>query len=79
MDLNIPNVIGPNSSNVINQSSTGNESNNINWSDYNFPPCLHIVHFSLAELQGPIKRFVLCIYLSFLIIIGVLIINCNFA
>ncbi len=48
---------------------------NINWSDYNYPPCLHLVHFDLSELRGTIKRFALNVYLSFVIIICVLLIN----
>ena len=55
-----------------------NSSSGINWSDYNFPPCLHLVHFSLSELQGSIKRFVLNLYLSFMIIFVVLLINGKF-
>ena len=47
----------------------------INWANYNFPPCLRIVHFSISELHGALKRFVLCVYISFLIIIAVLILN----
>eukprot|EP00826_Nyctotherus_ovalis_P022550 TRINITY_DN1745_c0_g2_i17.p2 TRINITY_DN1745_c0_g2~~TRINITY_DN1745_c0_g2_i17.p2 ORF type:complete len:215 (+),score=46.32 TRINITY_DN1745_c0_g2_i17:124-768(+) len=74
MDFNVPSAIGPQIPNVVTQPTPSSNSK-INWNDYNFPPCIHIVHFSLAELQGPVKRFVLCIYLSFLIIIGVLIIN----
>eukprot|EP00826_Nyctotherus_ovalis_P063901 TRINITY_DN9369_c0_g1_i9.p1 TRINITY_DN9369_c0_g1~~TRINITY_DN9369_c0_g1_i9.p1 ORF type:complete len:223 (-),score=43.95 TRINITY_DN9369_c0_g1_i9:223-891(-) len=49
----------------------------INWANYNFPPCVRIVHFSLSELHGALKRFVLCIYLSFLLIVAVLLTNSN--
>ena len=52
-------------------------SGNINWDDYNYPPCLHLIHFSLSELQGSVKRFVLQVYLSFMIIVSVLLINCT--
>ena len=47
----------------------------INWSEYNFPPFIHIVHFSLSELEGSIKSFVFCLYADYLIIIGILIMN----
>ena len=52
-----------------------NAPGTINWNDYNFPPFLHLVHFSLSELQGPVKRFVLNAYLSFVIVVIVLCIN----
>ena len=55
----------------------GSEEDNgpINWKDYNFPPCLHLVHFSLTELSGRVKRVVLNMYLSFLIVVFVLLVN----
>ena len=47
----------------------------INWEDYNFPLCLHLVHFSLTELQGSMKRYSLNVYLSYIIILCVLVTN----
>ena len=54
---------------------TGDNSKKIDWNDYNFPPCLHLVHFSLSELQGTVKRFVMNVYISFVIVVCVLLIN----
>ena len=31
----------------------------IDWTDFNFPPCLKVVHFSVSELQQPQKGVVL--------------------
>ena len=47
----------------------------IHWENYNFPPCLHVVHFSLGELQGALRRHVLFVYLSYTIMLGVLGLN----
>ena len=55
---------------------TESSSGAIDWADYNFPPLLNLMHFSLAELQGGLKRFVLNLYISYIIVIAVLIINC---
>ena len=62
---------------TINDNSN-NSSSSIDWTNLNFPPCLKLMHFSLAEIQGPVKRFVLVMYSSYLISIIVMIINCIF-
>lgn len=59
-------------------TTAANSASPINWNDYNFPPCLHLVHFSLGELQGTVKRFVLKVYLSYMIVVAVLWVNRNF-
>ena len=53
----------------------GSSSDGINWENYNWPCCIRLVHFSLDELQGTLKRFVLCQYLNFIIIVIVQFIN----
>ena len=50
-------------------------SSTINWKDINFPPFYRVVHFSLYELQGGVKRFAFKAYLGFIIILSVLLIN----
>jgi len=47
----------------------------INWSDINFPFFYRIVHFNLDELTGSMKSFALKLYLHFLIIVLVVLIN----
>ena len=47
----------------------------IDWGHINFPPCFRVAHFSLNEVQGAVKRFALKVYISFLIIFAVLLIN----
>ncbi len=54
---------------------TSTTQGSINWNEYNFPPFLRLVHFRLDELQGPVKRFVLNAYASFMIVVSVLLIN----
>ena len=71
-------VHDPNNPVPVVSTSQTNNATAINWNDYNFPPCLHLVHFSLGELQGSVKRFVLKVYLSYMIVLSVLLINCKF-
>jgi hypothetical protein len=36
------------------KNAVGNKMSNypnINWTDFNFPPCLNVFHFGLAELE----------------------------
>ncbi len=47
----------------------------INWENFNFPPCLHLVHFSVGELQGSLRRYALFVYLSYTIMLSVLGLN----
>jgi hypothetical protein len=76
MEANIAgNVVEMQVRGAVDQITAPNQNSTINWNDYNYPPCLHLVHFSLSELQGTVKRFALNVYLSFIIIIVVLILN----
>ena len=47
----------------------------IDWDKYNFPPCLHLVHFSVSELEGSLRRYALLVYLSYTIMLSVLGLN----
>jgi len=47
----------------------------IDWQDYNWPPMLRIVHFSLDELPDGSRKVVLKIYISFIIAFITCIIN----
>ncbi len=49
----------------------------IKWEDINFPAYYRVAHFSLSELQGGLKRFAIKVYLSFLIILAILCLNCT--
>ena len=60
---------------IISVNPSSKDNSGINWNDFNFPPFLGLVHFSLAELKGTLKSFVLIIYLSYLVTISVMIIN----
>eukprot|EP00826_Nyctotherus_ovalis_P056946 TRINITY_DN7774_c0_g1_i6.p1 TRINITY_DN7774_c0_g1~~TRINITY_DN7774_c0_g1_i6.p1 ORF type:complete len:108 (-),score=18.56 TRINITY_DN7774_c0_g1_i6:251-574(-) len=62
---------------VVNQMETSLDGR-INWGDYNFPPCIRMVHFSLGELQGGLRSFVARVYLTYLLLISILLINCNY-
>ena len=76
MDANIAgNVVEVQVQGTMDQVTGTNQNSTINWNDYNYPPCLHLVHFNLSELRGSVKTFVLCLYLSFMIIVVVLILN----
>ena len=64
-------IVGLQIPNVVNQAEPNSSLGKINWADYNFPPFIRIVHFSLAELQGTLRRYVACLYLGYLILLGV--------
>ena len=76
MEANIAgNVVEMQVRGAMDQVTGTNQDSNIKWTVYNYPPCLHLVHFDLSELRGSVRTFVLCVYLSFLIIVIVLILN----
>ena len=56
---------------------TTQNNQGINWQDFNYPPCLHIIHFRLSELKKPVKTVVLLLYISFLCIPAICILNCT--
>eukprot|EP00826_Nyctotherus_ovalis_P010359 TRINITY_DN1273_c0_g1_i3.p1 TRINITY_DN1273_c0_g1~~TRINITY_DN1273_c0_g1_i3.p1 ORF type:complete len:122 (+),score=31.33 TRINITY_DN1273_c0_g1_i3:112-477(+) len=60
---------------IIGSNPEVKDTSGINWNNFNFPPCLNLVHFSLSELRGSLKSFVLLIYFSYLITIAVMVIN----
>ena len=60
------------------QSREVNAPSRINWNNFNFPPLIRLAHFSVSELHGRLKRFAVIIYVSFLLIFYVQLINCNF-
>jgi len=57
-------------------SNMSKEKSNINWEDLNFPPILKLFHFSLTEISGNVRKTVLIIYISFIIICFVCFVNC---
>ena len=69
--------LGLNIPNVVIQTEPESFIGKIDWSDYNFPPFIHIVHFSISELEGSLRRFVVCIYINYLILLGILLLNGN--
>jgi len=77
MDHIVQGVVNYKIKEIIGTNPAATDSSGINWNDLNFPPCLNLVHFSLSELKGNLKRFVLIIYLSYLITVVVMLINCK--
>ena len=57
------------------KASLNNSSSAIKWDDFNYPPLLHLIHYSSAELPDSFRNKVRCIHASFLILLLVLIIN----
>lgn len=57
------------------KSSLKSQSNTIKWDDFNYPPLLHLIHYSSAELPDPARGLVRRIHCSFLILVLILIIN----
>lgn len=56
---------------------TSQNNQGINWQDFNYPPCLHIIHFRLSELKKPVKTIILLLYVSFICIPAICILNCR--
>ena len=56
---------------------TSQNNQGINWQDFNYPPCLHIIHFRLSELKKPVKTVILLLYISFLCVPAISILNCT--
>ncbi len=52
------------------------ESSPIKWEEYNFPPCLRLIHFKLSELQGLVKKVVYLLYIELWLIVAILLANC---
>jgi hypothetical protein len=42
----------------------GPPSTEVDWTDYNFPPCVKVVHFSLKDFQGTELRVIKKLYVS---------------
>ncbi|CAG9324754.1 unnamed protein product [Blepharisma stoltei] len=56
-----------------NFSSTISEHNShIDWHDYNFPPCLKLIHFKLSDFQGTEKALIKKLYISWILLTVVL-------
>ena len=67
--------IRSNISQGLSNSFQTTQSTNIDWHDYNFPPCLKLVHFRLSDFQEPKKGVIKKMYISWLLFISVLLIN----
>lgn len=74
MDLTNPSNGDTQLPNVINQPEQQPDGE-IYWANYNYPPCIPIVHFSLIELKGKLRSFVAYLWLSYIILLAILIIN----
>jgi len=45
----------------------GKKESKIDWTNFNFPPFLNLIHYDLNELVEPEKSHVLKLYISYLI------------
>ena len=65
---------------ISNQMGIGGEPrpepSPIKWEDYNYPPCLRLIHFNLSELQGLVKKVIYLLYIELWLIIAILLSNC---
>ena len=65
---------------ITNQMGLGTapkqETSLIKWEEYNFPPCLRLIHFKISELQGLVKKVVYLLYIELWLIIAILLANC---
>lgn len=67
--------IGSNISSNLSNSFQTARGTNIDWHDYNFPPCLKLVHFRLSDFQDPKRGVIKKMYISWLLFLLVLSIN----
>lgn len=61
---------------AVNPFGKSRNPNGINWGDYNYPPCLSIMHYSLDDIQHEKNQTVVdCMHKVFLITFGNCILN----
>ena len=46
---------------------TGGSQKKIAWDNYNFPPCLNLIHYDLNEIDEPEKTVVRRLYMSYML------------
>ena len=51
-------------------------STNVNWENYNFPPCINLFHFTYGELEGSQHNVAKLIYFTWILLLCGLFINC---
>lgn len=57
------------------KSSLKSQPNNIKWDDFNYPPLIHLIHYSSDELPDSTRGLVRRIHASFVILVVILFIN----
>lgn len=50
----------------------GAPNGQINWDDYNFPPCIKVLHFSLNDFKGSERAVIKKMYVSWILLMTVL-------
>ena len=50
-------------------------NSHIDWHDYNFPPCVKVIHFRLSDFNDPEKGVIRKIYISWILCLVVLSLN----
>jgi len=53
----------------------GGRNSHIDWHDYNFPPLIKLIHFKLSDFEGAEKSVIKKMYISWILLIVVLILN----
>ena len=59
---------GMKNSNVVPSS----HNSHIDWNDYNFPPCIKVVHFRLSDFHDNEKKVITKMYVSWILLFSVL-------
>src|SRR5574343_1639467 len=47
-------------------------NSHIDWNDYNFPPCIKVVHFRLSDFHDNEKKVITKMYVSWILLLSVL-------
>ena len=61
--------------NQVEESFNRGQRNEVEWSDFNYPPVLRLFHYSTNKLKNPILRFARVLHYNFLIFLVISAIN----
>lgn len=62
-------------SHSLSKTVASSPNSHIDWHDYNFPPCVKVIHFRLSDFNDPEKGVIRKIYISWILCLVVLSLN----
>lgn len=64
--------LSSNLSRSLSKTVASSPNSHIDWHDYNFPPCIKVIHFRLSDFNDPEKGVIRKIYISWILCLVVL-------